>query len=309
MKSKSRKENVIVTGGAGFIGSHLANKLQKNFHVSVLDNFSTGKIKNLDPKIQIKKCNLQNELKSSYFKNCSCVFHMAAQSDVRESMKNPKKYFDNNLSATLELLEQMRKNDVNKIVFASSSVVYGENKSTNTENSPTKPISVYGVSKLLCENLIESYSRLYGMKSVVLRLANIVGPNATKGIIFDMKKKFKKDPKHITVLGNGKQIKSYLHIEDCVNAMVFCFNNLDKQLQSSEIFNVGNSDQITVNQIVQTIGNLLHNQSFKIKYEISDKQGSGWLGDIPIAKLSITKLSSLGWKPSKTSIESIRVII
>ena len=121
--------------------------------------------------------------------------------------------------------------------------------------------------------------------------------------------KFSKNPKKIIVLGDGKQTKSYLHVDDCVNAMITCYSNMNKQKTPAEIFNVANHDQITVDKIVKTIGNSLNVNNFKTKYNVSDSTGRGWMGDIPVAKLSITKLSSLNWKPTKSSVEAIRLVI
>jgi UDP-glucose 4-epimerase len=311
MKSKN-KERVIVTGGAGFIGTQLAISLARDYQIVVIDDLSLAMDSNvkqlLNHGIEIKKQSLQSTLSSKPFKNCSTVFHLAGKSNVKESMLKPQDYFENNVHVTMNLLESMRKQDVKKIVFTSSSVVYGETKKTVNEQSLTKPISIYGVTKLLCESLIESYCNIYGFKGVILRLANIIGENSTKGLIHDMMLKFKKNPKQIIILGDGKQVKSYLHVNDCVTAIITGHNNMKKQKSNIEVFNVSGKDFLDVNTIVKTIGETLGYDSFKSIYQKYDESGRGWSGDIIQSKMNISKLEKLDWKPM-SSINSIKSIV
>lgn len=307
-----KNEQVLVTGGAGFIGTQLVISLAQDHRVVAIDDLSlaiNSNIKELSKhKIKIKRTSLQSNLSSKYFKDCSAVFHLAGKSDVKESMIKPQDYFQNNVDATINLLEAMRKQDVKKIIFTSSSVVYGETKKTVNEQSFTKPISIYGVTKLLCESLIASYCDIYGFKGVILRLANIIGPNSTKGLIHDMVLKFKQNPKQITILGDGKQAKSYLHVNDCVAAIIAAYHNMKNQKSNAEIFNVSGKDFLDVNNIVSTIGKTLGYGSFRPIYQKFDKSGRGWSGDITQSKMSVSKLEKLGWKPTNGT-ESIKSIV
>lgn len=307
----SNKENIIVTGGAGFIGSNLAIRLSKNYDVRIIDNLSTALKENITllskHNLNLYNYSLQSKIPSKYFKNCSTIFHLASLSDVKESMINPKAYLDNNIQGTINLLESMRINDIKNILFTSSSVVYGETKKIVSEKSPTKPISVYGMTKLFCESLIESYCQMYGFKSVIFRLANIVGEKSPKGLIHDMVLKFKKNPNQIVILGNGKQTKSYLHVDDCVQAIIIGYKNMKKQKSNTEIFNVSSKNFLNVDTMVKTIGQTLKCDSFKPIYEKFDSSGRGWQGDITQSKMSISKLEKLNWKPmdTKKTIQSI----
>jgi len=310
--NKNNSDSIIITGGAGFIGNSLVQALS-NKHLTILDDFSTGIISNLKlfdrKKIKIHKGKIQSKLDSKDFKNCSAVFHLAGKSDVNESMQNPKKYFENNLLATINILDKMRKFDVPKIIFTSSSVVYGENSKIIYENYPTKPISIYGITKLFCEHSIESYCKKYGLKGVNLRLANIIGVNSPKGIIYDMIAKFSKNPKKIIVLGDGKQTKSYLHVDDCVSAIISSYDNLRKQKKPCETFNVSNNDFISVNSVVKTIAEALGKHNYKILYQKFDKTGRGWEGDITKSRINSSRLENLYWKPKLDSKGAIKSVV
>lgn len=306
----THKDKVIVTGGAGFIGSSLAISLNQKFNVQIIDNLSTSLSKNInmisDNGIKLNKFSLQSKMPLKLFQNCSTVFHLAGLSDVKESMIKPSLYYENNVQATINLLESMRRNDVKNIVFTSSSVVYGETSKPVNEKSILKPISVYAITKQFCESLIESYCNLYGFKGVILRLANIVGENSSKGLIHDMLLKFKKNPNQITILGDGKQTKSYLDVNDCVEAILLSYKNMKNQKFNPEIFNVS-SNFLDVNNVVKIIGGALGNDSFNCIYKKFDDSGRGWFGDITKSTMSISKLKKLNWKPmdSKKTVQSI----
>ncbi|CAE6487098.1 NAD-dependent epimerase/dehydratase family protein [Candidatus Nitrosotenuis uzonensis] len=305
--------NVVLTGGAGFIGSHLAERL-KSHQLRILDDFSIGAKNNLNNitrnnNISIKKCNLVTADLSQHINRDSTIFHLAARSDVRESMVQPKKYFKSNVIAMTNLLEAMRKKDAKYIVFTSSSVVYGQSSNVNAEKSPKTPISIYGLTKLMCESAIETYCNAYGFKGVILRLANIIGPRAPKGILHDIILKFKKNAKQITVLGDGKQTKSYLHVDDCINAILLCQQSLRHQRQPCQVYNVANYDQITVKDVVKFIASEMNITNFEIRYSKYDNSSSGWHGDIPISKMSITKIKKIGWKPRHSCENAVRLTV
>lgn len=304
-------KHMIITGGAGFIGSYLAESLVSNNKVTIIDDMSTGKKDNLVTVLHNKRASLNvmnvSEISLKHLKYCHSIFHFASRSDVMESMMNPRLYFEHNVLTTVNLLDAMRKADVSRIIFSSSSVVYGQSTQIHKENSEIKPISIYGTTKLICESLVDSYCKMYGLRGLILRFANIVGPRASKGIIHDMIDKFQKNPKKLLVLGNGHQTKSYLNVHDCIDAILKCHNKMDTQQKSCNIYNVSNSDSISVNQVIQSIAQGMRIKHFDVIYKKYDKKGAGWKGDITIAKLDISKIKRIGWSPRYNCSNTIKL--
>lgn len=301
---------VLVTGGAGFIGSHLVDRLVELGHrVVIIDNLSSGSIYNVIHHVERKSVEfIKGDLKDRDFtrnvvRDIDTVFHLAANPEVRVSTTSPSIHFDENIVATFNLLESMRLNDVNEIVFASSSSVYGEpGKAIVSEIDPLKPISVYGASKAACEVLIHAYSKLYGLKAVVLRYANIIGPRLRHGVIYDLLLKLSKNRKILEVLGDGTQTRSYLHVKDAVEATILTWNISRSDF---EVYNIGNLDSLTVNDIVDVI---LTELGLKGTTEIVYKpilHGIGWPGDVKRIVLDISKLLNIGWKPTMNSREAV----
>lgn len=292
---------ILVTGGAGFIGSHLVEELSKEHDVIVYDNFSSGKkefLKGINCKI-IKGDILDLEKLKEAVKDVDIIYHLAADPDVRKSYYEPLKNFEIDAKGTLNVLEAARINDVYKLIFSSSSVVYGLAKMPTPEDAPIKPISNYGAAKASSENYMMSYSNLYNIKCLSLRYANIIGPRLTHGIIFDFYNKLKKNPTELEILGDGTQKKSYLHVKDCVSASIFAADKLNKKY---DVLNVGSEEQISVKEIAELIVKEMRLQNVKYKFTGGK---IGWPGDIPKMLLSIEKLKSLGWKPKYNIKESI----
>ena len=300
---------VLVTGGAGFIGSHLIDALlEEGFDVICLDNFSSGRKEliehNLD-KIELIEGDLLNreDIKKA-LKGCEIVFHLAANPDVRVGAINTKIHFDNNIVATYNLLEEMKDAGVKEIVFTSSSTVYGDAEKIPTPENygPLIPISLYGASKLAAEALICSYCHTFDMEATIYRFANVVGPRSTHGVIYDFIKKLRKNPDELEILGDGKQRKSYLYIDDCIDAMLFGMQKKEKQV---EIFNIGSEDWIEVKEIADIIS---QEMSLNPKYKFTGGiDGRGWKGDVKFMRLDISKLKALGWKPKYGSKEAVRM--
>jgi len=295
----------IVTGGAGFIGSHLVEKLiEENKEVLVLDNFSTGRIENLNQirerrNLKVERCDLTKDDLVEKFKDAETVYHLAANPEVR--LLEPNVHFSN-IIATFNVLEAMRKNDVANIVFTSSSTVYGDSETIPTpEEAPLKPISLYGAAKLAAEALISSYAHTYGFDAYVFRLANVIGKRSNHGVIFDFIKKLKTNPKVLEILGDGTQRKSYIHVSDCISAFLFVKEKIKK---GYNVFNVGNFDSITVLEIADIVIKKL-NLSNVEKRILGGKEGRGWIGDVKFMQLDISKLLSLGWKPSLSSRQAV----
>lgn len=310
--------HALVTGGAGFIGSHLCDSLAKyNWKVTILDNFSAGSIENIQhllkqtpQKVKLLKgdCTNAAHIKKA-LKNVEVVFHFAADPEVRLELCDPQTCFQQNIYATYILLQQLRSNPkTHTIIFASTSTVYGEPKTIPTpENyAPLEPISLYGAAKLACEALISAYAHNYSFKAIIYRLANIVGPRSKHGVIHDFTQKLNRNPKGLEILGDGTQTKSYLYVTDCIQSIL---TGLDKSKRQVEVFNVGSEDQINVKTIAQIIIEEMKLENVKLAYTGGVDGGRGWKGDVKNMLLDIGKLKSLGWKPKCKSQQAIRKAI
>jgi len=307
-------QNVLVTGGAGFIGSALVPVLlDKNYRVTVIDHLSTSKLKSLErffplDNFEFIKLDLLDENKlKEIVKESDLIFHLAANVDVRKGYLNTDADFLNNIVATRNVLESMRTSDrCKKIIFTSSSVVYGEALEIPTPEShgPLIPISLYGASKLACEALISGYVGTFGIDAVIFRLANVVGPTIAHGVIFDFFNKLKQSKgNYLQILGDGNQRKSYLYIDDCINALSI---GLRKFSSGLEIFNVGSDDQIDTNTIAQIIIDELRLHP-EISHSHESNNGRGWTGDVKYMLLSTEKLKKIGWKINHSSEEAVRL--
>jgi UDP-glucose 4-epimerase len=294
-------DNYLVTGGAGFIGSHLVGRLINNNNVTVIDNLSSGKKEYINPKaFFVKKDLLDLEGILIDFEGIDTVFHIAANPDAKLSSVDTKTHFDQNIVATYNVLEAMRKKDVRKIVFTSSSTIYGRAPMpTPEEYGPLMPESIYGASKLACEGLISSYCHTFGFKSWIFRFANIIGERSNHGIIPDFIEKLRANPTELEVLGDGKQLKSYLYIGECIDQILFAFNNSQDMVN---IFNVGSQDHISVAKIAELVSNKMR---LNPKFRFTGGE-IGWKGDIPRMLLGIDKLVSLGYAPKYNSYDSVK---
>ncbi|ABE52901.1 NAD-dependent epimerase/dehydratase family protein [Methanococcoides burtonii] len=307
---------ILITGGAGFIGSHVVDKLINiGNRVIVFDNLSSGNLEYIDQHLDnpnftfINGDLLDTDKITKACHNIDCVYHIAANPDVRLGFSNTKVHFDQNITATYNLLEAMRKNNIRNIVFTSTSTVYGEASIIPTPENygPLVPISLYGASKLSCEALITSYCHTFNMRSWIFRFANIIGERSTHGIIFDFIKKLHNNPDQLEILGDGQQSKSYLHISACIDAILFVVN---KSLDDVNIFNIGSEDTINSTQIGMIVVEEMGLENVEFTYTGGTR---GWKGDVPRMSLSIDKLESLGWSLSCSSkgsvIETVRSLL
>ncbi len=299
--------NILVTGGAGFIGSNLVNKLVADGkNVCVYDNLCRGKKENIAQHIGkegfefIEADLLNTDELDKAMQGKDFVFHLAANADIPYGTENPGYDFEQNTVTTINVLEAMRKNEVNKIAFSSTSATFGDSsmKPTPEDYGPMMPESLYGASKLACEGFISAYCSLYDMRAWIFRFANIVGPNVTHGILADFKKKLENNPNELEVLGDGTQVKSYLHVDDCIDAMLFTIENAKDKVN---LFNLGSDDQITVKEITELVIQELSPQA-KINYTGGDR---GWKGDVPKMFLDNSRIKALGWKPKYNSKEAV----
>jgi len=301
----------FVTGGAGFIGSHLVDRLARDGNeVTVYDNFSSGRREFIEhhlnkPYFRLVKADLLDEdVLNAEIKEHDVVFHLAAIPDVRLGEKKPD-ISKIDILSTYNLLDAMRKNDVEMVVFSSSSTVYGETPPVPlSENyGPLLPISVYGAAKLACEGLISSFCHTFDMKGWIFRFANVVGSRCTHGVIYDFIRKLRKNPRELEILGDGKQRKSYLYIEDCVNGMLFGF---EKSREQINLFNLGTDGTTEVNEIAKMVIDEMGLKDVKLKYTGGKR---GWKGDVPRFQFDISKIKSLGWKPKYDSSDAVRKAI
>ena len=300
---------ILVMGSAGFIESHLVDRLAAEGHqVRVIDNLSSGRLENLAHRRDVEVIigdlkNPQDAQKA--VRDVDAVFHFAANPEVRVSTTNPDIHFNENVVATFNLLEAMRKNDVGQMVFASSSSVYGEpDEIPVDENAPVKPVSVYGTSKAACENLIHAYAKLYGFRAVVLRYANVVGPRLRHGVIWDLINKLKKNPHELEILGDGKQVRSYIYIDDAVEATHLAWR---KATDTYAVYNVATDDWITVDEVADLVIEAMGLTNVKKTYK-PVLHGVGWPGDVKKIALKIDKLKQLGFKPKVNSREAVRLL-
>ena len=308
----------VITGGAGFIGSHLVDALMEaGWEVAVIDNLSSGSMANVSRWLNNSRFSFYEEdLKDprgswvKAFSGANVVFHMAANPEVRVSSTKPRIHFDENLVATFNVLEAIRKHDVKALVFASSSAVYGEGGSRPVpEEAPKKPVSVYGASKLACEILIETYCRLYGLKALVLRYANIVGPRLNHGVVVDFVAKLKKNPRKLVILGDGSQRRSFLYVTDATSATLHLLKVLIEGGFSFDVFNVGNDDWISVMEVAHMVVEEMGLKEVSYEFQEGHPGGLGWPGDVKCIWLDITKLRTSGWTPRMSSKEAVRATV
>ncbi len=299
-------KTLLVTGCAGFIGSHLVDfLLKKNYKVIGLDNLSTGNKFFLNFALNKKnfkfvKIDLLKSKIDKYFKNIDTVYHLAANADVRFGLNHRKKDINQNIIVTYKILEAMKKNNVKKIMFASTGSVYGESQQIPTKETAPFPIqtSLYGASKVSAESIISAYCEGYNIKSYIFRFVSILGKRYTHGHVFDFVKQLKNNKKLLYVLGDGNQKKSYLNIKDCIEAIHEGMKYFDKKIN---IINLGTNEYINVKKSIHNICQVL-----KLKPKIIFKGGKrGWVGDNPFIFLDTKKIRLSGWKPKYSINESV----
>lgn len=290
---------MVVTGCAGFIGSNLVDRLLANGHqVTGIDNFSTGQRRFLHgalahPNFRLVEIDLLDlDALKLAFAGGEVVFHLSANADVRFGTDHPRKDLEQNTIATYNVLEAMRANGINKIAFSSTGSVYGEAPVVPTPEDGPFPIqtSLYGASKAAGEGLIAAYCEGFGFQSWIFRFVSILGERYTHGHVFDFYQKLKADPTRLPVLGNGKQRKSYLYVQDCIDAILLA---MDKATDKVNIFNLGVDGYCEVNDSIGWIC-----EELGVKPELEYSGGDrGWIGDNPFIFLDTKKIQALGWKP------------
>lgn len=305
--------NIFISGGAGFIGSHLTSHLlglAEVDRVVVFDNFTSGTRQHLkavstDRRLKIVEGDLK-ELAAvkEAMRGADTVFHLAANPDIAKATTQPDIDFWEGTYLAQNVLEAIRINRVPRLLYMSGSGVYGENPSVAfAENhGPCLPISTYGASKLACEALICSYCHMFGLTARAFRFANVVGPRQTHGVGYDFVRRLRTDPTRLRILGDGSQSKSYIHVDDILAAVLLAH----KAARSGfDVFNVATNDYITVKQIADLAVQVSHLDPASVHYEFTGGD-RGWKGDVPIVRFDCTKIKTLGWQCQRTSVEAMR---
>ena len=308
---------VLVTGGAGFIGSHLVERLMKGNHgVTVIDNLSNGSLRNIESWLDnehfsfIKGDLKEPQTSEKAAKDAELVFHLAANPEVRVGETDPSIHFEENLVATFRLLEALRKQgSARVIVFTSTSTVYGEalRLPTPEDYGPSIPISTYGATKLGSEALIDAYAHTFDLRGLIFRLANIVGPRGTTGVVVDFVKKLRANPERLEILGDGSQKKSYLYIDDCIDAISFATNEFLNSNERIKVYNVGAPDSVTVARIAEIVAEEMSLSDVEFVFTGGVNGGRGWRGDVKTMLLSTERLLKQGWRPKYGSEEAVRL--
>ncbi len=298
-------ESVVVTGGAGFIGSHIVNALvARGNRVTVIDNLTTGYREFIDtsPSVRFLEGDLLDQtFLDKSFAGVKFVFHLAANADIKDGLSHPRKDVEQNIVVTQNVLEAMRANGVKNIAFSSTGSVYGEPEIFPTPETCPFPVqtSLYATSKVSAEGLLSSYAGGYGFKAWIFRFVSMLGPRYTHGHVIDFWRKLRRDPTRLAVLGDGKQKKSYCHVEDCVSAIFTTIDKADKD--DVNIYNIGRPDTLEVNESIRIISKTL-GVTPTLEYSGGSR---GWVGDSPMIMLDTTKLRALGWAPKYSLEDSI----
>jgi len=296
----------FVAGGAGFIGGHMVHRLlqRPGAEVVVYDSFSSGRAWHLPDDTRLTV--VRQDLKAigpltEAIEGSDVVFHFASNPDIARAATQPDIDFWEGTYLTQNLLEAMRIAGIRRLIYASGSGIYGDTGETAvTETySPLLPISTYGASKLACEALICSYTHMFGIQGVGFRFANVVGPRQTHGVAYDFIRRLIRDPGRLDIKGDGQQSKSYIHVDDVLDALLFLH---DRGWNGFDFFNVATEDYVTVQQIADLVAGRLGLSSVKYTYTGGRR---GWKGDVPVVRFDTSKLRRLGWCNQRTSVEAL----
>jgi len=303
----------FITGGAGFIGGHLVARLlqRPDAQVVVYDNFSSGRAWHLEAVETADRLQtITGDLKDigrlrEAMGGVDVVFHLASNPDIARAVREPDVDFWEGTYLTQNVLEAMRENRVPRLLYSSGSGVYGD---TGTEPvvetySPMRPISTYGASKLAGEALICAYCHMFDMHALAFRFANVVGPRQTHGVAYDFVLRLGRDPTRLQILGDGSQSKSYIHVDDVLDAILFLY---DQGWQGFDVFNVATEDYVTVREIADLVVRQLGLSHVAYSFTGGDR---GWKGDVPVVRFDTSKLRSRGWSNRRTSREALQASI
>lgn len=309
LSGEDKMNNVMVVGGAGFIGSHLCDALlAEGKKVVCVDNLMRGRKENISECfnsssftfIEEDAANIKKMTAIMSEHEIDFVFHLAANSDIQASAKDPGVEFESTLSTTWSLLYSMRTCGIKKFFFASTSAVYGDQSNIMLDEATTQlsPISYYGSAKMASEAFIHSFTHMNNMDACVFRFPNVIGPRLTHGVIFDFVNKLTATPDHLDVLGNGTQSKPYVHVYDLVKAIMLMY----EKVSGMEVFNVGVNTDTSVSRIAEIVREEMNLPEAEIRY---GTENIGWKGDVPHFQFNLEKIHGKGWKASMTSDEAV----
>ena len=299
----------FITGGAGFIGGHLVDRLMSEGNqVTVYDNLITGKKQWIEHHIGKKNFQfiqadlLDFETLKQAMAGHEIIWHLGANTDIVKGNQITDLDLKSCTTGTYNTLEAMRQNSIDKLLFASSATVYGDAPPIALPETfgPLLPISLYGAGKLACEGLISAYCHLFGIQAWIYRFGNVVGGKMWHGVIYDFIQKLKQNPKELEILGDGKQEKNYFVIEDCIDGMLCAFKNSDSQC---DVYNLGCEISVTVTRIAQVVVEEMGLNNVSFRYTGGQR---GWPGDVPIVHFNVSKMAKLGWRASHTSEDAVR---
>ena len=306
MNLKNKK--VLVFGGAGFIGSHLTERLiQEGAEVTVYDNLKTGRTGNLTkvwqhPGFRFIQADVSERKKvEKTVPGHEIIFHFCDDSDIRSAAEHPDTYVEQNIMGLFYVLQAMRRNGIRLILFPSSTTVFGElaHPPASESHGPMIPLNLYGGAKLAAEGLISAWAHTYDLRAIVFRFVGIIGGRMDHGVVHDFVRKLQKDPTQLEILGDGTQQRSFVLVDDCIEAMLFA---LAKTTKNYSLIHIGNVDQISVNETAETIL-----QVMKLKAVNRHYTGGkvGWKGDVASNFIATETLTAWGWKPRRSSREAV----
>ena len=304
--------NILITGGAGFIGSHLDDALIARGHqLTIVDNLVLGRKENIEhlignPNFRFIEADLLDMVKMREIfaeGKFDMAYHLAANSDIQKGGKDPMVDYNLTFNTTFNVLQLLKEFEIKKFFFASTSAIYGETYDVlNEDYGPLKPVSNYGAGKLASEAFISAFSSTYGIQTWITRFPNVVGERFTHGVIYDFIKKLRNNPDDLEVLGNGEQCKPYVYVKDLVEAILYVIDNASEKYN---VYMIGSDSRTKVKEIAAMVIEEM-GLNAKIRYTGGDR---GWVGDVPEFRYDLTKINKLGWTAPHNSNESVRLAI
>ncbi len=300
---------VLITGGAGFIGSHCVDLFtSRGVCVVVYDNFSSGRHRNLAPfrtrgELLVMEADVRDASRlAEAMDGCDLVVHCAANPDISRGFRDPSLDFERGTVGTFHLLNAARASDVRELIYLSGSGVYGDRGETKLaeDAGPLLPVSMYGASKLACEGLVSAFAHNYGMRAVILRPANVVGPRQSHGVLHDFLQRLRTDPRRLEVLGDGGQVRSYVHVSDLMAAMSIC---LAAEGPAVRTYNVAAPTTCTVRDVARIAAECMGIAEPDVRY---GTEPVGWVGDVPEVRLDCGRLHAAGWRAAMGSQDALR---
>lgn len=303
---------ILITGGAGFIGSHLCDALiARNHRVTVVDNLVLGTKRNIEhllsnPNFRFREADvLDDSVMHTVFEqgNFDMVYHLAANSDIQKGGQDPTVDYQMTFNTTFRILQLLKEFCIGKFFFASTSAIYGETQDILHEDyGPLRPVSNYGAGKLASEAFISAFSSTYHIQTWITRFPNVVGERFTHGVIYDFIRKLQQNPHELLVLGNGEQCKPYVYVKDLVDGILYV---VDHAGESYNVYLLGSATRTKVRDIAAMVIEEMELDA-RIRYTGGDR---GWVGDVPEFRYDLSKINALGWRAAHDSNASVRLAI